>query len=127
MATHGGNRAGAGRPKGGVSDTRRMITTAITKGLAHAGMTKYPGRVSTTDIEQAATDTAAMVVSDMIQAGQGNEVLKIWSQVALKDGGQKSQSGSILANALASLPSRSHDTDMTQTPEPESNPLIQKG
>ena len=128
MATHGGSRPGAGRPKGGVSDTRRLIQTAITKGLAHAGRAKYPGIVSCVDVEQDATDTAAMIVSDMIQAGRGNEVLKIWSQVALKDGErQAGESNSILANALARLPVRNHDADMTQTNKPERTSIDIKG
>ena len=117
---NGGYRPGAGRPKGGISQTRRLLQSAITKGLAHAGRTKYPDRVSTTDLEAAAVDTAAMIVSDMIQAGQGHEVIKVWAQVATKEtDGQNSQSKNILADALSRLPSPSHVADMSQAPDSE--------
>lgn len=125
---NGGYRPGAGRPKGGISQTRRLIASAITKGLAHAGRTKYPDRVSSTDLEEAAADTAAMIVSDMIQAGQGNEVIKVWAQVAIKESeGQNCQSKNILADALSRLPSPSHDTDMTRTREAEPEAPDTKG
>lgn len=117
---NGGYRPGAGRPKGGISQTRRLMASAIAKGLAHAGRTKYPDMVSPTDMEEAAADTAAMIVSDMIQAGQGNEVIKLWAQVAIKESdGQNSQSKNILADALSRLPSPSHVSDMSQSHNPE--------
>ena len=120
---NGGYRPGAGRPKGGISQTRRLINSAITKGLAQAGRTKFPDRVSCTDLEAAAVDTAAMIVSDMIQAGQGHEVIKVWAQVATKEGdGQNSQSKNILADALSRLPSPSHVSDMSRSHNPEPQP-----
>ncbi len=125
---NGGYRPGAGRPRGGISQTRRLIASAITKGLAHAGRVKYPNMVDSNDLEEAAADTAAMIVSDMIQAGQGNEVIRVWAQVAIKESeGQNSQSKNILANALSRLPAPSHDADMTQSQEPEPQPADNKG
>ena len=117
--TRGGARAGAGRPQGGISLTRRLLTTAITKGLAHAGKMKYPSQVSSQNIEEAASDTAAMIVSDMIQAGQGNDVIKIWAMVAMKETeGQGNQSKNILANALSRLPRPDHVADMSRNKKP---------
>ena len=125
---NGGYRPGAGRPKGGISQTRRLLDSAITKGLAHAGRTKYPDMVSTTDLEAAAVDTAAMIVSDMIQSGQGHEVIKVWAQVASREtSGQNNPSKNILADALSRLPSASHVTDMSQTYESEPEPLDNTG
>ena len=114
MASHGGARMGAGRPQGGVSQARRLINTAITRGLAHAGQIRYPDKVKGEDLEEAATQTAAMIVSDMIQAGQGNDVIKIWSQVATKDNDKETASRNVLAEALARLPTRSQVPDMSR-------------
>ena len=52
--THGGSRLGAGRPQGGISQARRLINTAITRGLAHAGQIRYPEQVNSNDLEEAA-------------------------------------------------------------------------
>ena len=115
MTTHGGSRQGSGRPQGGVSQARRLITDAIHQGLAQAGRKKYPGQVSQADQEQAAVQTAAMIVDDMIQAGQGNDVLKLWAVVAMKEtDGDKGSSKSSLADALSRLPAAGRVTDVTR-------------
>ena len=127
MTTHGGVRAGAGRPKGGVTDTRRRIISAINQGLAQAGRRMYPDRVSQDDEEQAAIQTGAMIVDDMIQTGQGNDVMKLWAAVAMKEPeGQKAGHKNTLAEALSRLPDAGHVTDVSrigmnppQAPEPE--------
>ena len=118
-ATHGGARMGAGRPKGGVSQTRRLIASAITQGLAQAGRRRYPHMVSNSDTEEAATQTAAMIVSDMVDAGQGNDVLKLLVTTATKEttGNDPASTENTLARALSQLPSggsvpfQSHDGD----------------
>lgn len=115
MAGHGGARTGSGRPEGGISQARRLINTAITRGLAHAGRIRYPNQVNNEDLDEAATQTAAMIVSDMIQAGQGNDVIKIWSQVAMKDNDKETASKNILAEALARLPARSQVPDVSRS------------
>ena len=117
MATHGGARAGAGRPIGGVTQTRRLITGAIQKGLAQAGRKKYPGAISLDNDEQAAVETAAMIVDDMIQSGQGNDVMKLWAAVAMKEGndGSENHSRNTLAEALSKLPGAGHVVDVTHT------------
>lgn len=127
MSSHGGARMGAGRPQGGVSQARRLINTAITRGLAHAGQIRYPDQVNGEDLEEAATQTAAMIVSDMIQAGQGNDVIKIWSQVATKDNDKESASKNVLAEALARLPQRSQDPDVSRSTGDTGERLINTG
>ena len=123
--THGGSRLGAGRPQGGISQARRLINTAITRGLAHAGQIRYPEQVNASDLEEAATQTAAMIVSDMIRAGQGNDVIKIWSQVAMKDNEKETTSKNLLADALSRLPSPSQVPDVSRRTAPdEQTPVI---
>ena len=116
MATHGGARSGAGRPVGGVTQTRRLIAGAIQKGLAQAGRKKFPGAISQDDEEQAAIETGAMIVDDMIQSGQGNDVLKLWAAVASKEGNDSGDTASrnTLAEALSKLPGAGHVVDVTQ-------------
>lgn len=116
---HGGPRPGSGRPVGGVSQTRRLITGAIQQGLAQAGRKRFPDRVSQEDDELAAIQTGAMIVDDMIQSGQGNDVMKLWATVALKEGSEeKDPTTNTLATALARLPKAksvmSHDADMAK-------------
>lgn len=114
MTTHGGTRTGSGRPKGGVTDARRRIISAINQGLAQAGRKMYPDRVSQDDDEQAAIETGAMIVDDMIQAGQGNDVLKLWAAVAMKEPEQKGSQKNTLAEALSRLPAAGHVTDVSR-------------
>lgn len=115
MTTHGGVRSGAGRPIGGVTDARRRIVAAINQGLAQAGRKMYPDRVSQDDEEQAAIQTGAMIVDDMIQAGQGNDVLKLWAVVAMKEpDGEKSSNRNTLAEALSRLPAAGQVSDVSR-------------
>lgn len=53
----GGIRRNSGRPRGGVRDSRRQIHTAII---------------------QQGVEGCAQVVRDLVLAGRGDEVLKIW-------------------------------------------------
>ena len=127
MVSHGGARTGSGRPQGGISQAKRLINTAITRGLAYAGRIRYPNQVNGDDLDEAATQTAAMIVSDMIQAGQGNDVIKIWSQVAIKDNDKETASKNILAEALARLPARSQVPDVSHNNNANSECLINTG
>lgn len=70
---HGGLRPGAGRPAGGLSQTRRLLVNALTRGLAIAGRAK--GLAG--DDEEVATESAARIAADLILAGRGDEVLKL--------------------------------------------------
>ena len=114
METRGGARLGAGRPQGGVSQARRLITVAIHKGLAVAGRKKYPELVSV-DPEQAAVETAAMIVDDLIQAGKGGDVLKLWASVAMKENADdKASNKHSLAAALSRLPGAGQVPDVSR-------------
>ncbi len=125
MSSHGGARSGAGRPKGGVSQTRRLLSDAITKGLATAGRRKF-GEEMSQDDEAAATQTAAMIVSDMIEAGQGADVLKLWAQVSSKDQQEQTQGNSLEA-ALKALPSASRVSLVAQGQTEAEQPLEKSG
>ena len=66
-----------------------------------------------------------MIVSDMIRAGQGNDVIKIWSQVAMKDNEKETTSKNLLADALSRLPSPSQVPDVSRRTAPdEQTPVI---
>ncbi|MCW7555540.1 hypothetical protein NX722_23535 [Endozoicomonas gorgoniicola] len=119
MAGHGGARTGAGRPKGGISQTRRLLEIAITEGLAHAGRSKYPEHM-TGQLEEDAVRTGAMIVSDMINSGDGKDVVKLWA--AISTGAKESNPGSgsgTLADALSALPSLPDGANMPQETQPE--------
>ncbi len=117
---HGGARPGAGGPRGGISQLRRTLNAAIVDGLALAGREK--GLVG--DRELVARQAAAHIVSDMILAGRGEEVLKLGAVVAPKmpdrggDGGLDDDESPVLA-ALSRMPgmlrvqeqSRDHEED----------------
>ena len=120
MAGHGGSRSGAGRPKGGLSQTRRLLEGAITEGLAHAGRSRYAQHMTETDTEEDARRTAAMIVSDMIQAGEGKEVMKLWVQVSTGEkNGQGNGGSATLADALSALPSLPDGANVPQSTTPE--------
>ena len=127
METRGGARMGAGRPKGGISQARRLITAAIHKGLADAGRKKYPSLVST-DPEEAAVQTAAMIVDDMIQAGRGGDVLKLWANVAMKENTDEKGNGKTsLAAALSKLPGAGQVLDVSQIGRSQPEPAEDEG
>ncbi|MGI9283016.1 MAG: hypothetical protein ACR2PX_25755 [Endozoicomonas sp.] len=128
MTTHGGSRPGSGRPQGGISQARRLITDAIQNGLAQAGRKKYPDRVDQVDVETAAIQTGAMIVDDMIQAGQGNDVMKLWAAVAMKESdNEKAGSRNTLAEALSRLPAARQVSDVSRLSQPMSEDLYSEG
>lgn len=98
----GGRRAGAGRPEGGISQARRLLVSALNRGLAIAGREKgLKG-----DDEEVATEAAAQIAADLIRAGRGDEVLKLYAVAAPKgdeDGGGKGARSPLL-EALERLP-----------------------
>ena len=126
MASHGGARSGAGRPKGGVSQLRRIMQSAITKGLADAGRSKY-GDLMPEDDREAAVITGSMIVQDMISAGKGDDVLKLAAAIQSKETGEEGGE-STLESALKRLPTASRDTFMPQVSNTEGqNALISDG
>lgn len=104
---HGGARAGAGRPSGGVSQTRRLLVAGLQRGLVLAGTDKgFQGTP-----EEIGIQTVAGIVSDMIQAGEGRNVLQL---LALSEhGGAGSSQGedSALMAALKRMPGMSNGPD----------------
>lgn len=101
MAGHGGARPGAGAPRGGISQARRLLLRGLQRGLAHAGRAKgLEG-----DDEEVATESVAMIASDLVLAGQGRDVLAIWAQAAPKgDEGEEGGKKSPLLRALERMP-----------------------
>jgi len=98
MAGHGGHRAGAGAPRGGVSETRRLLLAAIESGVELAGRSKGLKGTRSEVIEQ----TGANMVCDLILAGDVKNVLAIWGQSTGKDSASSpaTDNKSGLANAL---------------------------
>ncbi len=111
MAGHGGARPGAGAPKGGISQARRLLLRGLQRGLAHAGRAKgLEG-----DEEEVATQSVAMIASDMVLAGQGRDVLAIWAQAAPKgDEGDPDAKKSPLLRALERMPGLGSVPDSSQ-------------
>lgn len=101
MAGHGGYRPGAGAPKGGVSETRRILVRGIRAGEVLAGRA-YGLTGSDEDV---AVKTVANIVADMIKSGNGADVLKLQAVVetrAVDD--SASGGGSSLLGALGRMP-----------------------
>lgn len=107
----GGARTGAGRPKGGVSRMRMMLEEAARKGMAEAYYRANPKQRNKLDEEEAAIQAAAQVVTEMMENGRGDDVLKFAAYVGTPDS-ERSKS-STLAEALAKLPgSKETDADL---------------
>jgi hypothetical protein len=105
MATHGGARPGAGRPAGGLSESRRLLDQAIRQGMAMAVRDRHPAAAGTAD--ELAMAGAAEIIRMMMHAGHGDRVLAIWAQIAPAapaTNGRESASGSPLSDALERLP-----------------------
>ena len=102
LSTHGGARMGAGRPKGGISQSRRLLLRALQRGLEIAGREKG---IAGTD-EAVATEAAAQIAADLIRTGRGDEVLKLLavSQAKIGDGAPGDDEETPLSRALKALP-----------------------
>lgn len=101
MAGHGGLRPGAGRPVGGISQTRRLLLQGLNRGLAYAARAKG---LKGSD-EDLAVESVARIASDLILAGNGRDVLAIYAQAAPKsDDGDAGGSKSPLVQALERMP-----------------------
>lgn len=81
----GGARTGAGRPKGGVSRMRITLEEATRRGMAEAYFQDNPKERGRIDYEEAATRAAAEVVTEMMQTGRGDEVLKFAAYIGTPD------------------------------------------
>lgn len=97
----GGNRLGSGRPKGGVSQTRLQILRAIELGMADAAKIKHLPGATTQELALAA---ASAIVSDMIIAGMGDQVLKLQVLAAPSSDDPGGEESSLISRALSKLP-----------------------
>lgn len=105
MAGHGGARPGAGRPPGGVTQSRRLLVRALQRGLAMAVQDRHPGIRGAE--EELALAGAAEIARQMIHAGQGDHVLALLAKVALDQAPREAgegEGGSLLGAALDRLP-----------------------
>jgi len=95
MPGHGGTRANAGAPRGGVSETRRRLIAAIESGVEMAGRNKGLEGTREEVIEQ----TGAHMVCDLILAGNVRDILAIWGQNVTKgsnEAGNESKKGGLV-------------------------------
>lgn len=112
MSARGGSRPGSGRPKGGISHTRRMLVSAITKGMALAAEDKGQSG----SVDDLAGFTAAEIVRGLVHAGRGDEVLKLYALTAPKSNepGGGSDGDSPLDKALEAMPGMSAVPESSQ-------------
>ena len=101
----GGARPGAGRPKGGVSDARRLLLAGLQRALAEAATDAGLVAASASE-EDRATAGIADIARGLIAAGRGDEVVKLYALSVTKTGaGDDAQGGkSPFLAALARLP-----------------------
>lgn len=115
MSGHGGYRAGAGAPRGGISDTRRRLLAAIESGVEKAG--RHVGLTGSR--EEVIEETGARMVCDLILSGQVRDVLAIWGQNATKDkeqNGDKNGKGSLVSALHQASNMLANGTKTVQTP-----------
>jgi hypothetical protein len=99
-----------------LTDARRILLSAIQKGLAMAERAYRLNAQLDTDLggaadESLALEAAARIASDMVLAGQGRDVLALWASVAVKsDGKDGSAERGTLAEALRRLPGSKNST-----------------
>lgn len=101
MNGHGGARAGAGRPQGGISAVRRRLVGGIERGLADAAQrVGIPGETREELVEAAIADIAC----SMVLSGRGAEVVALYAQLVARGEGGADGAASPLAAALDRLP-----------------------
>ena len=102
---HGGARSGAGRPKGGVSDARRLLLSGLQRALADAAAEAGLIEAGASE-EERATVGIANIARGLIQAGRGDEVVKLYALSVTKAGGGEGEGSgkSPFLEALARLP-----------------------
>lgn len=101
MNGHGGARAGAGRPQGGISAVRRRLVGGIERGLADAAQrVGIPGETREELVEAAIADIAC----SMVLSGRGADVVALYAQLVARGEGGADGAASPLAAALDRLP-----------------------
>jgi hypothetical protein len=100
-----------------LTDARRILLSAIQKGLAMAERAYRLNAQLDTDLggcgdESLALEAAARIASDMVLAGQGRDVLALWASVAVKSDGKDGGGAErgTLAEALRRLPGTKNST-----------------
>lgn len=107
----GGARPNGGRKPGGITHARRILLSAIQRGLARAARDRGLDRLTGTDDEaELALECASRIAADMVLAGQGRDVLALWAQMAPKDAEADNQPSGGLSDALRRLPGASQPT-----------------
>jgi len=121
----GGARSGAGAPRGGISAARLQLDEAFKLGFSHALVTKH-AHLATGDKAKDSVMAAAMVVSDMVQAGEGSKALQIWAQIAPKSdqGSGEGGGGSDLELAINRLSKNNNvPNESLKTVKPDNTPI----
>ena len=97
----GGNRSGAGRPHGGISELSRILQDGGVDGLAALGAEKgIEG-----DREARAQGAVSLIVQDMARAGRGDDVIRFLAALtASKAKAEDTGGGSLLLEALRKQP-----------------------
>lgn len=103
MAGHGGSRPGAGAPRGGISETKRLLLRGLKRGLTYAGRDKG----LTGSDEEVAVDAVAHITRDLILSGSGRDVLAILAQCTPKGEEGDPNNESPLLKALNRMPGAS--------------------
>lgn len=125
MNGHGGARAGAGRPQGGISAVRRRLVGGIERGLADAAQrVGIPGETREELVEAAIADIAC----SMVLSGRGAEVVALYAQLVARGEGCADGAASPLAAALDRLPGMVAGTGSAHAGTASSDrPLISAG
>lgn len=106
----GGARAGAGRPVGGMSQSRRLIIQGLQRGFEKAGRAR--GLMG--EGEEVVIESIAQVAADLILGGNGRDALALLVGAAPKDGdGEREKSP--LVRALERLPGMVSGPERSQT------------
>lgn len=106
----GGARPGAGRKPGGVTDARRRLVAGMERGLARAA--RIAGCHAETE-EELVVEAVSRVAEQMVAAGQGADVLKLYSAMAYSGpaNGSDDDGETPLERAMRRLPGLAGGTD----------------
>lgn len=110
MATRGGARAGAGRPRGGISDLRRTLADAYQLAMTSHGREVAGALADGLTRQELATLGMAALLRQQIKLGEGGDVVRLGVAIgavqpsSVGESGDGAGSGSALADAFGRLP-----------------------